>query len=105
MSNLEIIKKIAQIENLDYSVVGNDCFIVKTHGGLRLREIYNPFDDAVNHRLMIKHDVTVEVLPNESTPPYYPTIESRSYGKPQFYDDYNLAVLSIIIKKHTKQPN
>ncbi len=96
MNQLAITKRIAQIEKLDYSVEGGDCFVVRNHAGLSLREIYNPFDDAINHRLVVKYDVVVDIVDDK----FYPEIDGSQWGEPVFYDDYNLAVLSIIIKKH-----
>jgi len=98
MNQLAITKRIAQIENLDYSVEGGDCCVVVNRSGLRLKEIYNPFDDAVNHRLVVKYGVVVDIVDDK----FYPEIDGSQWGEPVFYDDYNLAVLSIIIKKYAK---
>ena len=59
MDNLKLITRIAEIENLDFTVDNGVVYTKQLNDKYdsNIPMPYDPMDDGVNHRLMIKYQV------------------------------------------------
>jgi len=56
MDNLAICKKISEIKGLDFTEGNGKIFYKKDWETL----VFNPFDNDLNHQLMIEYDVNID---------------------------------------------
>jgi len=61
MANLKLITRIAEIEGLEFTVDNGVVYTKQLNDKYdsNIRMPYDPMDDGVNHRLMIKYKVNV----------------------------------------------
>ena len=61
MNDLDICKRIAEIEGVKIDVLGGKAILDEMLGGVRIRLTeYNPLkDDALTFKLMVKYDVDI----------------------------------------------
>lgn len=90
LTDLEICTKIAEITNTKVLAVGNNLFLRS-----QLSKLYDPLDDALNHQLMIKDGINLNLCLLSGMIDYW--LE----GTRHVYEcSYNKAVLLAIIEKH-----
>jgi hypothetical protein len=111
MNDLEICKRIAEIEGVKFTVTGNevaaDAFQVhELFSCAHMGFIFNPLtDDALCFKLMVKHDVDLthdfSGLWCASMNPTYAYDESvEDYGVISYDKSPNFAILLAIIEAH-----